>query len=151
MPMAEVTTLITGVVAVRLAADAVLDLWDGDGVPDGERSAARRELLSAAEYMTSWYGRFAASLSLREPVPEPLAPDRVADGRLIEAVGEDLRNSSGQETATGVRMIWTGDHLDAVRRLQRSLVQPARTAVAVRSRSPLDQLRGRSPASDMSG
>jgi hypothetical protein len=27
-----------------------------------------------------------------------------------------------------VRMIWTGDHLDAVRRLQRIIVEPARAA-----------------------
>ena len=93
IPMAEVTSLITGVVGVRLAADAVLDLWDGDGAPEGDRSAARRELLSAAEYMTSWYAHFAASLNLREPVPEPLAPDRVADGRLIDAVSEDLQSA----------------------------------------------------------
>jgi uncharacterized membrane protein YccC len=151
MPMAEVTSLITGVVGVRLAADAVLDLWDGDGVPDGDRSAARRELLSAAEYMTSWYGHFAASLNLREPVPEPLGADRVADGRLIEAVGEDLRNSDGPQTASGVRMIWTGDHLDGVRRLGELLVEPARTAVAVRSRSPLAELRGWPPKPVQSG
>jgi uncharacterized membrane protein YccC len=144
VPMAEVTSLITGVVGVRLAADAVLDLWDGDGAPVGDRSTARRELLSAAEYMASWYARFAASLTLREPVPEPLAPDRVADGRLIAAVGDDLQ-SAGHETATGVRLIWTGDHLDAVRRLQERLVPPARAAVAERSRSPLEDLRHWSP------
>jgi hypothetical protein len=26
-----------------------------------------------------------------------------------------------------VRMVWTGDHLDAVRRLQEVIVEPART------------------------
>ncbi len=31
---------MTGVAGVRLAADAVLDLWDGSGVPGGEREAA---------------------------------------------------------------------------------------------------------------
>ncbi len=141
IPLADVTGLVTGVAGVRLAADAVLDLWDGDGAPEGARSAARRELLSAAEYMTSWYGHFAASLTLREPVPDPLAPDQVADGRLIEAVGEDLCRSGGQETATGVRVVWTGDHLDSVRRLQETLVEPARAAVAERSMSPLEDLR----------
>jgi hypothetical protein len=143
--MAEVTSLLTGVVGVRLAADAVLDLWAGDGAGEGDRSAARRELLSAAEYMTSWYGHFAASLTLGESVPDPLAPDRVADGRLIEAVGKDLQRAGGHETATGVRLIWTGDHLDAVRRLQEVLVASARAAVAQRSRSPLRELAQWSP------
>ena len=95
--------------------------------------------------MTSWYGHFAASLNLREPVPEPLAPDRVADSRLIEAVSEDLQSAGGHETATGVRMIWTGDHLDAVRRLQEALVEPARAAVAERSQNTLEELRRFSP------
>ena len=61
-------------------------------------------------------------------MPEPLARDRLADDRLVEAVGHDLRDADGQATATAVRMIWTGDHLDAARRLQASLVEPARAA-----------------------
>ena len=62
-------------------------------------------------------------------MPEPLAHDAAADGRLVDAVGHDLRGEDGQATATAVRMIWTGDHLDAARRLQATLVEPARTAV----------------------
>ena len=30
------------------------------------------------------------------------------------------------KSATAVRMIWTGDHLDAARRMQPALVEPAR-------------------------
>ena len=129
-PLAEITKLVTGVTGVRLAGDAVRDLWDGNGAPDGDRSAARRELASSSASMLAWYGHFAASLMRREPVPEPLPSDRVADGRLAEAVARDLRDSDGRATATGVRVIWTGDHLDAVRRLQETLVEPARAAVS---------------------
>jgi hypothetical protein len=32
-----------------------------------------------------------------------------------------------------VRVVWTGDHLDAARRLQATLAQPARTAVEERA------------------
>jgi hypothetical protein len=118
------------VAGVRLAADAVLELWDGDGNAEGDRSAARQELQSSAALMTGWYEHFAASLAGAESVPDPLPSDEVADGRLVTAVGHDLRDSDGQATATGVRVIWTGDHLDAVRRLQEMLVEPARAAVA---------------------
>lgn len=128
--MADVTGLVTGVAGVRLAADAVLDLWDGDGARGGDRSAARRELVSAAGHMASWYDQFAASLTGHERVPDPRAPDEAADTRLVDAVARDLRDSDGQATATGVRVIWTGDHLDAVRRLQAMLVEPARAAVS---------------------
>ncbi|MDQ6778369.1 MAG: FUSC family protein [Actinomycetota bacterium] len=130
IPLAEVTSLVTGVAGVRLAADAVLELWDGDGVRGGDRSAARRELLNAAEHLTGWYDHFAGSLTGAEEVPDALALDQVVDGRLVDAVANDLRDSDGNATAAGVRVIWTGDHLDAVRRLQDVLVDPARAAVA---------------------
>jgi fusaric acid resistance family protein len=130
IPLSEVTGLVTGVAGVRLAADAVLELWDGDGSAGGDRSAARQELQSSAGLMTGWYEHFAASLAGAEPVPEPLPADEVADGRLVDAVARDLRDSDGHATAAGVRVIWTGDHLDAVRRLQEMLVEPARAAVS---------------------
>jgi hypothetical protein len=51
----------------------------------------------------------------------------------VDAVGRDLRDTEGHATATAVRVIWTGDHLDAVRRLQGMLVGPAQQAVAERA------------------
>lgn len=135
VPLAEVTALVTGVAGLRLAADAVLDLWTGDGavpVPVADRAAARRELGASAERLTAWYERFAAGLGGGGEVPEPLPPDEVADGRLLDAVAADLQDGDGHANATGVRVIWTGDHLDAARRLQEILVGPARVAAAAR-------------------
>jgi hypothetical protein len=80
--------------------------------------------------MTGWYSGFADSLIGHGAVPEPLVGDESADSRLVGAVSDDLRSRDGQATATGVRVIWTGDHLDAARRLQRSLVGPARAVAA---------------------
>jgi fusaric acid resistance family protein len=132
VPMAEVTTLVTGVAGLRLAADAVLELWDGDA-SGGDRAAARRELLAGSDVISGWYEHFAGSLSGQGEVPAPLNPDAVADGRLVDAVGHDLRDGDGNATATAVRVIWTGDHLDAARRLQRLLVPPAEAAVTQRA------------------
>ena len=135
VPLAEVTTLVTGVAGVRLAADAVVELWSVDGEArnsDGDREAARRELLGAASSLTSWFDRFAASLAGAAEVPDPLPADGAADERLVDAVSADLTDAEGRSTAVGVRVIWTGDHLDAVRRLQETLVAPARAAVAAR-------------------
>jgi uncharacterized membrane protein YccC len=129
VPLAEVTSLVTGVVGLRLAADAVLDLWQRQSSADGDRTAARRELLTSTALMTGWYSGFADSLIGRGAVPEPLTHDESADSRLVGAVSNDLRSAHGHATATGVRMIWTGDHLDAARRLQDSLVGPARAVV----------------------
>jgi hypothetical protein len=129
MSLAEVTSLVTGVAGLRLAGDAVLDLWEGAGAADGDRSAARQELLESSERVSGWYEDFAAGLVRRSAVPEPLPMDTAADGRLVQAVGRDLLSDNGVASATGVRMIWTGDHLDAARRLQSLLVTPARAAV----------------------
>jgi len=109
----------------------VLDLWQREAVSHGDRAAAQAELLGNTERMTRWYGGFAESLVGRGAVPDPQPRDAVADRRLVAAVQHDLSDGNGGGTATAVRMIWTGDHLDAARRLQGSLVEPARTAAAV--------------------
>ncbi|HEX4483569.1 MAG TPA: hypothetical protein VH081_07255, partial [Solirubrobacteraceae bacterium] len=70
---------------------------------------------------------------------EPLDHDDDADERLLDAVSHDLRAEDGAATATAVRMIWTGDHLDAARRLQRIIVEPARAA----ARAPADDAEQR--------
>jgi uncharacterized membrane protein YccC len=131
VPLAEMTSLVSGVGGLRLAADAVLDLWDGeDGTSRGDRSAARGELLRSSGAVKRWYDDLATSLLDGQPPREPLAHDRIADGRLVEAVRRDLDGGDGKASATAVRMIWTGDHLDAVRRLQRLIVEPAAVAAA---------------------
>ncbi len=129
LPIAEVTGLVTGVAGLRMAAEAVLELWRGDRGDGGNRAPARRELLAQSALMTGWYDRFAASLTGRISVPEPMTRDDSADDLLVETVGRDLRAADGESTATGVRVIWTSDHLDAARRLQDTIVAPARAAM----------------------
>jgi len=138
IPLAEVTSLVTGVAGLRLAADAVLDLWQrGDGKAGGDRTAARREILDTTERVTSWYDDLALNLINQRELREPLAHDKIADGRLIEAVRHDLGGDDGKASATAVRMIWTGDHIDAVRRLQTVIIPAARAAAGQRTRGPL--------------
>ena len=71
--------LVTGAAGLRLAADAVLDLWQRDeGDPSelaGDRVAARRELRIASERVNGWYRELAASLVEGGPVSEPLEHD----------------------------------------------------------------------------
>jgi uncharacterized membrane protein YccC len=141
IPLAEVTSLLTGVAGLRLAADAVLDLWQRDDAVGGDRAAARRELLASTKLVVAWYDQFAASLTGGSEVPDPLLQDDLADGRLIDAVSRDLRRDDGQASATAARMIWTGDHLDAARRLQGTLVGPARAATTQRAINPLYRMR----------
>jgi len=127
LPLADVARLVNGVAGLRLEADAVLDLWRaGDGHARGDAAAARQEILSTAERVTSWYDGLATTMITGGELPEPLAHDRAADGRLVRAVRHDLLGNDGTASATAVRMIWTGDHLDVVRRLQAAIISPAR-------------------------
>ena len=127
VPLADVTGLVTGVAGLRLEADAVLDLWRGaDGQSGSDAAAARQEILGTADRVTGWYDSLATTMITGGELPQPLAPDTAADGRLIQAVRRDLPDNDGTASATAVRMIWTGDHLDVIRRLQAAIISPAR-------------------------
>ena len=135
IPLAGVTGLLAGVAGLRLAGDAVLDLWERDDAAGGDRAAAREELLASTRLIVDWYDGYATSLTGGSDVPDPLPHDDIAEKRLIEAVSRDLRQEDGRASATAARMIWTGDHLDAARRLQATLVGPARAARSSRIRA----------------
>jgi hypothetical protein len=126
-PLADVAGLVTGVAGLRLEADAVLDLWRGDdGQAGGDAAAARQEILGTADRVTGWYDGLATTMITGGELPQPLAHDKAADSRLVRAVCRDLLDNDGKATATAVRMIWTGDHLDVVRRQQAAIISPAR-------------------------
>ena len=66
VPLAGVTSLVTGVAALRLTADAVLDLWQRDQhQAEGDRTAASAELVQSSVRVNGWYDELAASLSDR--------------------------------------------------------------------------------------
>ncbi|MFF7140973.1 FUSC family protein [Streptomyces nodosus] len=127
-PLADMTTLVTGVVGLRLAGDAVLGLWrhHGEQRAETDPTDARLALLSAAGRVCDWYRDLAAGLIGHTAVPDPLPPRPAADARLVESLRHDLSDGRGRATATSVRIIWTGDHLDAARRLQPALAAAAR-------------------------
>jgi hypothetical protein len=136
--LADATTLLNGVAGLRLAADAVHDLWRGDDcLAPGDRTAAKAQLTAMADRVVGWYDALAASLGGRGAVPDPLPADPVADERLGATVRHDLRDHDGLANATAVRMVWTGDHLDAARRLAASLVGPTRK---ISERGPLRRI-----------
>jgi hypothetical protein len=97
-------------------------------------AAARHEILGTAERVTGWYDSLATTMITGGELPQPLAHDKATDGRLIQAVRRDLLGNDGRASAIAVRMIWTGDHLDVVRRLQAAIISPAR--------APAGQLEG---------
>jgi hypothetical protein len=128
MSLADSTTLVTGVVGLRLAADSVVSLWRDCGRtrPKADQTEAHRAILGAADSVTAWYRDLAESLDRRTPIPTPIPLWPEAAARLVESVRTDLVDRDGQATATAVRLIWTRDHVDVARRLQPSLAAAAR-------------------------
>ena len=139
LPLSQVTSLVTGVVGVRLAGDAVLALWQADdGQAVGDRESARLELLGKAEDIQRWYNELAHCVLTGDHLRDPDASDAGSDRRLIDAVRNDFRGDDGTATETAVRMIWTADHLDASRRFQARLAEPARAAGQIRATDPAE-------------
>ncbi|MEU9453634.1 FUSC family protein [Streptomyces sp. NPDC048277] len=139
--LADMATLVTGVVALRLAADAVVSLWsDTDSGRGGDPCAAERDgggrteahrvVLGAASRVAGWYRSLAVCLDAGTAVPAPLQRRPEAAARLVESVRSDLVDDTGRATGTAVRVIWTGDHVDAARRLQSGVATAARGSVA---------------------
>ncbi|MGW1563583.1 FUSC family protein [Streptomyces sp. NPDC002144] len=130
VPLADMTTLVTGVVGLRLAADAVLGLWQRAGEqPDGtDRVDARLVLMGTADHVSVWYRNLATGLDRGTAVPDPMPPDPAAEARLVTSLRRDLSDEDGKATDTAVRIIWTADHLDVARRLQSGLAAAARPA-----------------------
>lgn len=129
VPLSEMTTLVTGVVAVRIAADAVLELWEqftDDQLPLNDRAAAHSQLVALAERVRQWYATLAGSFEQHSQAPDPLTPDHTIKAQLIEAVRRDLHDSAGRATPTAIRILWTSDHLEVLRRLQPTLATAAR-------------------------
>ena len=129
VPLAEASSLVTGTVALRLSADAVVDLWhDVDGAQ--YLANADRAVVASAEQIERWYDSLAESLSLDGHMPpDPISGKQIGEDRWAAALAADT--VPGTEMSA-VRVIWTADHLDAARRLQPKLVEAAR--MAARSR-----------------
>jgi uncharacterized membrane protein YccC len=126
--LAAVTGLVNGVAALRLAGDAVVDLWRRDRGSVVDDADARRELRTLALGVTGWYEVLAAAIDGSGRVPEPLGPDTSRIERLLGAVLDDLDGDQGKR-ARAARIVWTCDHLDAARRLESNLVEPAEATV----------------------
>ncbi len=129
LPLAEVAALVRGVASLRQTADAVVDLWSGDDArPAGQLLNARAELVPEVTRVRKWYGELGSSLGGERPIPEPV-DETPSFRRLLEVVRDDLRSADRHAAATAVRVVWTKDYLDAARRLEVSLVDPARGAL----------------------
>ena len=132
VPVAAVARLLSGVTALRVNGGALIELWhSGDAAPSGA-AAARDELRRASRRLRDWYGELARGIESPAAIPEPLEGDDAAAARLLESLHRHLGGDQAPAGPAVVHLIWTADHLDALRRLQVTLVDPARRAAGVR-------------------
>jgi uncharacterized membrane protein YccC len=127
----QVAALLTGDVGLRLTAEAVTDLWAAAGPDPVDTPRAQFELIVTTERVTNWFAAMAQALTGVGTVPRALPRDGASAKRLVEALSQDLESVSAPDAsvrAHTVRLVWTGDHMDAARRLQDLVEQPARTA-----------------------
>lgn len=95
-----VSTLVTAAGGLRLAGDAVLDLWRReDGSVPGDRAAARQELLRMSELVKLWYEGLARSLTAGHEPPPPTGRHRRPGPRSDGTLG--LRGQSLVHRAHG--------------------------------------------------
>ncbi len=128
VPLAEVSALLNGTVRLHTAAEAISGFWTPrETAVAGDRSAAWREVLSASEADAGWYESLGGALRGHGPVPEPRRRDAVT-GRLVDALRDDMADARGAGSATAVRIMWTFDALDTIRRREEDLVAPATLA-----------------------
>jgi uncharacterized membrane protein YccC len=129
VPLSDVATLVTGVAILRLSADAIDDLWDHVGVDDAW-SAARRQLDDAAETAVTWYDRFADSFEGGSEQRD-LTPQADTDDDVESAVRHQLAQPGDANLDEVVRIVWTAGHLDAVQRLETTVIDASRVAGAL--------------------
>jgi hypothetical protein len=127
--LADVVSLVNGATTLRLGADAILELWHGEADPTRSRVGVARDLSAQARDLERWFGELGTALTEGGGVPDPTTRDGRFDDLLEATIAPDLRSGEPDRTAVAVRVLWTGDHLDGVRRLQEVLASAARARV----------------------
>ncbi|MGW0883099.1 FUSC family protein [Streptomyces sp. NPDC002671] len=132
LALPEVSCLVNTVSALRLTGDAVADLWSRAGhQPRGDRAAACVATLGACVPIVAWFETSGRALAGRAASPRTVSPPAVNDA-FKEALHRDLSaDGGGYEASAAVRVIWTADHLDTLRLLQREIIGSVREAAAV--------------------
>ncbi len=126
-PLADVSALVTGVATIRLSTEAIEDLWENaDGARGANWRPARSGLVETADHVEAWYQSLANGFASGETSDVP-DPNTESTTSVLRAVRETL-GEPGTDAATAVRLVWTAEHLDVVRRLESALAGPSLAA-----------------------
>jgi hypothetical protein len=122
---ADLASVVLAVGAVRRSADAIWELWAHNESPSaGDRAAAHAELRRTQQDIAGWYEQVASSLTGPTPLPGPTPPSDATAVRLLRAVSDDLDAGDPTRASAAIKLIWTHDHLEIVRRLESVVREP---------------------------
>jgi uncharacterized membrane protein YccC len=126
VPLADVTTLVTGVAILRLCADAIVDLWDRPVNDDDSWRVAHERLGTLVDNAVTWYDDFAQRFERgshsERPSPEP------GGSTVLDAVRNELTRAKEPNVAMAVKILWTENQVSIVQRLEPSLESAAHAA-----------------------
>jgi hypothetical protein len=134
--LADVSSLIAGVTAVRTTADSIQSLWTSDerGRPD-DRRVVREALTQGVESLSRWYAELAEVMTgSRATLSAPFDFD-VSVRELVNTVRRELSDESGHGTAAAFKIVWTDDYLRQLHRLQERILPVAEKIAESSARS----------------
>ncbi|MGA0568469.1 FUSC family protein [Rathayibacter sp. KR2-224] len=127
VPLEQAAAAVAGVAGIRVVCDALVDMWNSEDASG--RLASKAEHVRAASALEAscavlaiWCRRFGKRLVERAELPGAPVPDEALTGELVDSLRSDLAHDGGGSAGTAVRLVWTGDYLDAVRRIEARIV-----------------------------
>jgi uncharacterized membrane protein YccC len=123
----DVVPLLAGAARVRRAAGSLSTLAQMSD-RHGRLGECGANLDGEANAVRAWYVTLGDALIHDTSVPPPHAPDNDGRRRLVECVREALATGDKAKIRPALDLIWAGEHLDALRRLEDHLSRHAAQA-----------------------
>ena len=123
----DVAALVGGASRVRRAAQSISALAQ---MTDGEAHLRRcgENLNGELQALRSWYVTLGYAIVNRRAVPAPHVRDADGSSRLLSCVRESARNGDKATVTAALVLLWAGQHLDNLWRLESHLAQRANAA-----------------------
>jgi uncharacterized membrane protein YccC len=121
--LADVSTLIAGVTAVRITADSIQELWRASTSPISVDQRVVREALSQAlDSVARWYGHLSEVIGGEQTTLSAPSGFAFSGQQIVDAVRVDLTDEDGRGTNAAFKIVWTDDYLRQLHDLQQRLL-----------------------------
>jgi hypothetical protein len=121
--LADVSSLIAGVTAVRTTADSIQSLWTSHDLHGlGDRKVVREALTQGVDSVSRWYVQLADVVTGSHETLSAPEDFEVSVQELVNTVRRDLSDEAGHGTAVAFKIVWTDDYLRQLHQLQGRLV-----------------------------